>query len=162
MNLDNLAGLHEFCQLLSPIRPDYATVPIQEGFNWSSCLVGAPFSRLYLVAFRSVRRRSADLDLLRKYDDRAYAEAVKRGGLLRYFKGEMNERRECVSFCLWESREQAVGASDGASHRRAAEIAARMYESYVLERYEVVKDGSSGDVAFRRLGGRTAQGGREA
>jgi hypothetical protein len=150
MNLDHPSGLHESCRRLTPIRPDYATVPISEGFDWSS-LAGVLFSPLYLVVFRSVRREEADLDLLRKYDDRAYADALRRGGLLRYFKGEMNERRECLSFCLWESREQAVGASGGARHREAADITAQMYESYELGRYELSKDQRGGDIVFRSL-----------
>lgn len=151
MDLDRLTGLHAACRRLTPIHPDYAAVPVSEGFNWSSCLAGAPFSRLYLVVFRSIRRRSADLQLLREYDDRAHAEAVRSGGLLRYFKGEINERRECVSFCLWESREQAVGASGGARHREAADITAQMYESYELERYELSKDQLGGAIVFRSL-----------
>jgi hypothetical protein len=92
-----------------------------------------------LVVFRSVRRPSADLDLLREHDDRAYEQALESGGLLRYFKGEANERRECLSFCLWERREQAIEAASSASHRSAADITVRMYESYVLERYWLKK-----------------------
>jgi hypothetical protein len=61
----------------------------------------------------------------------------------------MNERRECLSFCLWEDREQARRASGGASHRTAAAITADMYESYVLERYDLIKE-ASGDLDFRR------------
>ena len=56
MTLDHRAGLYEACRRISPIHPDYATMPIQEGFDWSSCLAGAAFGRLYLVVFRSVRR----------------------------------------------------------------------------------------------------------
>jgi hypothetical protein len=150
MNLDQRAGLHAACQRLAPIHPDYSTLPVTEGFNWSSYLGGAPFPRLYLVVFRSVRREEADLQLLREYDDRAYAGAVERGGNLRYFKGEMNERRECLSFCFWESRERAKGA--GACHREAAEITAQIYESYELERYEFAKAGEGDEILFRRLG----------
>src|SRR5215210_7999878 len=102
-----MAGLHEACRRLSPIHQDYATLPIQEGFNWSSCLAEVRFGRLYLVVFRSVRRATADLDLLKEYDDRAYAEALEAGGLLRYFRGSMDAQRQCLSFCLWEGREQA-------------------------------------------------------
>jgi hypothetical protein len=150
MTLDNeAASLYEACQQLAPIDLDYANSPVEEGFNWSSCLEGASFDRLYVVAFRSVRRASADLDLLREYDDRAYADAKSAGGLLFYFKGLINERRECLSFCLWESREQARAAADGASHRAAATIMAKMYESYSLERYDLTKRG--GTLHFRRL-----------
>ena len=145
-------GLHEACRRLSPIHPDYATLPIQEGFNWFSCLTEVRFDRLYLVVFRSVRRATADLELLKEFDDRAYAEALEAGGLLRYFRGSMDERRRCLSFCLWESRVRARRASGGASHRRAAALTADMYESYSLERYDLVKEGT-GDLAFRRLEG---------
>jgi hypothetical protein len=123
------------CLQVSPIYPDYATRPIQDSFSWSSSLLGCAFERLYLVVFRSVRRPDADLDLLRFHDDRAYEKALESGGLLRYFKGEANERGECLSFCLWERREQAIEAAGAASHRSAAEISAQMYESFVLERY---------------------------
>ncbi len=131
--------VHRACQRISPMYPDYAARPIQDGFSWSSSLAGCAFDRLYLVVFRSVRRPDADLDLLREHDDRAYAEALESGGLLRYFKGHANVRRECLSFCLWETREQAIEAAGAASHRSAAGISVRMYESYVLDRYWLKK-----------------------
>jgi hypothetical protein len=78
---------------------------------------------------------------LRELDDRAYEEALKSGGLLRYFKGQANERGECLSFCLWETREQARQAADAASHRSAAGVSAQMYLSYSLERFWIQKSG---------------------
>jgi hypothetical protein len=150
MTLDARAGLLEACRRISPTHPDYAVLPIEEGFDWSP-LAGAAFDRLYLVVFRSVRRETADLDLLRRYDDRAYAEALKHGGLLRYFKGEMDEFRRCLSFCLWESREDALVASGGAKHTEAASITAEMYESYRLYRYDLLKP-ATGDLLFQPLG----------
>ena len=151
MTLDLQAGLQEACRQVSPIHPNYATLPIQTGFDWSA-LAGCPFEGLYLVVFRSVRRATADLDLLREHDDRAYEEALGFGGLLRYFKGEADERGRCLSFCLWEGEEEARRASGGEMHREAARITAEMYESYVLERYELTRrtDTETGP-AFRRL-----------
>jgi heme-degrading monooxygenase HmoA len=149
-------SLYEACQQLTPINPDFANLPIEEGFNWSSCLEEACFDRLYLVVFRSLRRATADPDLLREYDDRAHADAKVAGGLLFYFKGLMNERRECLSFCLWESREQARRVAGGASHREAAAITAKMYESYTLERYELIRQG--GRLIFGRLEEATPRG----
>jgi len=131
--------VHRACQQICPIFPDYATRPIQDGFSWSSSLAGCAFERLYLVVFRSVRRVSADLNLLREHDDCAYEDALESGGLLRYFKGEANEQRECVSFCLWETRRQAIEAAGAASHQSAADITVRMYDSYVLDRYWLKK-----------------------
>jgi hypothetical protein len=139
MALDLRPVLHRCCQQISPTYSDYAARPIQDGFSWSSSLAGCAFDALYLVVFRSVRRPSADLDLLREHDDRAYEEALGVGGLLRYFKGDANERRECLSFCLWETRKQAKEAAGAASHRSAADISVPMYESYVLERYWLKK-----------------------
>ena len=100
---------------------------------------------------RSVRRPDADLDLLRWYDDLAYAEALGSGGLLRYFKGDADGRGHCLSFCLWESREAAARASGGTQHARAAGITASMYVSYDLERYELKPGDPGGMPGFRRL-----------
>jgi hypothetical protein len=141
MTLDIRPDLHRACQQISPLHPDYATRPIQEGFDWASSLADCPFDQLYLVVFRSVRRQEADLVMLREQDDLAYEEARESGGLLRYFKGQANERGECLSFCLWETREQARRAADAASHRSAADVSARMYLSYSLERHWIRKLG---------------------
>ncbi len=138
MPQDLRADLYEVCRRISPRHPDYATLPIEDGFDWSS-LSGCHFERLYLVVFRSIRRSTADLTLLREYDDRAYEEALESGGLLRYFKGHANERGECLSFCLWEGREEAMKAAGGVSHRSASELTGQMYLSYVLDRYWLTK-----------------------
>lgn len=148
MALDLRADLYQSCLRISPRTPDYATLPIQDGFDWS-WLAGCAFDQLYLVAFRSVRRPDADLVLLREHDDRAYEEALEAGGLLKYFKGQANERGECLSFCLWETREQARRAAGAASHQSAAEISCRMYVSYVLDRYWLKKVGEK--LAFDRI-----------
>src|SRR5918997_6610245 len=132
------ADLHESCPRISPKHPDYVLRPVQTGFDWSP-LSGCAFDRLYLVVFRSVRRPDADLDLLREYDDRAYEEALRSGGLLKYFKGHANERGECLSFCLWETRDQALQAADATSHRSAAGASAQMYLSFSLERHWIRK-----------------------
>src|SRR5215217_2735501 len=148
MALDLGADLHESCLQISPKHPDYATLPIQAGFDWSP-LFGCAFERLYLVVFRSVRRPDADLVLLREHDDCAYEEALRSGGLLRYFKGHANEQGECLSFCLWETSEQAREAASAASHKSAAEITARMYLSYLLDRYWLKQAG--GELVFERI-----------
>jgi hypothetical protein len=150
MTLDHRVGLHEACQRLTPIHPDHATLPIQEGFNWSSAFGDARFERLYLVVFRSVLRATADLDLLYEHDELAHGEATEAGGLLLYFRGAINERGESLSFCLWENGEQARRASGGPSHQAAMGIVSEMYESYILERYDLVKvGGTKGSFVFR-------------
>ena len=150
MTLDLRVGLQEAAQRISPVHPDYQHLPIERGFGWPA-IAGYHFDQLYLVVFRSVRRPDADLDLLRWFDDLAYAEALRSGGLLRYFKGDADERGHCLSFCLWESREAALRASGGKKHEQAASITARMYVSYDLERYELTPGGAGEAPRFRRL-----------
>jgi hypothetical protein len=140
MTLDLTVDLYEACQQISPRHPDYAALSIDDGFHWSS-LYCCHFERLYLVVFRSVWQPEADLDLLRELDDHAYEEALKSGGLLRYFKGQANEWGECLSFCLWETRHQARRAADAALHRSAAGVSVQMYLSYSLERFWIQKSG---------------------
>jgi hypothetical protein len=150
MTLDQRLGLYEACQQLTPIHPDYATLPIQEGFNWSSSLGDVRFEGLYLVVFRSVLGATADLELLYEHDELAHAAAIEAGGLLFYFRGEINERGESLSFCLWGNREQARRASGSPSHRAAMGIVREMYESYSLERYDLLKvGGAKGSFVFR-------------
>ena len=150
MPLKLRVGLQEAAQRISPVRSDYQNLTIEQGFDWPR-ISNYPFDQLYLVVFRSVRRPDADLDLLRWFDDLAYAEALRSGGLLRYFKGDADKRGHCLSFCLWESREAALRAAGGKKHEQAASIAARMYVSYDLERYELTPGDDGGGPVFRRL-----------
>jgi hypothetical protein len=148
MSLDLQADLYEACQRISPTHPDYATLPIEDGFDWAS-LFRCTFDSLYLIVFRSLRSPEADLHLLREHDDRAFEEALISGGLLRYFKGQANERGECLSFCLWETREQAIRAAGAPRHRSAAGISAQMYSSYILDRYWLKK--AEENLVFERI-----------
>ncbi len=78
--------------------------------------------------------------MLIEFDDRAYDEALKSGGLLHYFKGDLGPNRECLSFCLWQSREHAVAAMHLPRHLDAISIAKDTYESFSLERKYLVKN----------------------
>ena len=150
MTINLGVGLQEAAQRIHPVRPDYQNLPIEQGFDWP-VIAGQDFDTLYLVVFRSERLPDADLDLLRWFDDLAYAEALASGGLLRYFKGDADDRRRCLSFCLWESREAALRAAGGKKHEQAASITARMYVSYDLERYVLTPGDDGGGPDFRRL-----------
>jgi hypothetical protein len=148
MTLELGADLYEACQQISPRHEDNAMLPIEDAFDWSS-LSFCDFEQLYLVVFRSLRRPEVDLDLLLEHDDRAYEEALASGGLLRYFKGQANERGDCLSFCLWETGEQARKAAASASHRTAASITPQTYLSYTLERYWLKKN--EGELVFEQI-----------
>lgn len=134
---------------LLPASPNYVTLPIGQAFTWVDCLAGVEAGDWYLVVFRSVRRASADTALLLAYDDRAHEEARGATGLLHYFKGELNERRECLSFCLWQSKTAARAAAALPLHRAATLLVDEMYHSYRLERYEVRKHAGSRRITFQ-------------
>src|SRR5436305_1759081 len=138
---------------LKPITPDYALLPILEGFNWVEALAGVEAGAWYLVVFRSLRTSHADVARLTEFDGQAHHEALAGSGLLFYFQGQVNLRRECLSFCVWHSREQAQMASSMPLHQAAAGIVGEMYESYRLERYLIRKAQSSGAVTIERVTG---------
>lgn len=124
---------------IAPALPDYASVPINQGFTWDRCAKDVEAGEWYLVAFRSVLQETADHALLWEHDRRAHREARRRPGFVHYFHGEPNARHECLSFCLWESRQHAREAATGPRHLEAVALVERMYQSYVLEFYRVRK-----------------------
>lgn len=136
--------------LLGPVRPDYATAPIEAGFDWHRCLAGASGGPWYLVVFRSVRAHGADAGVLTEFDDRAHLEARDSGGLRLYFKGEPTPDRACLSLCLWDSAEQARQALGLPGHQAAVRIAGEMYERFALERHVVTRDPTDGSIRFSR------------
>ena len=139
---------HHAFGALKPVSPDYPTLPIDEGFSWSAALEPINHGAWYLVVFRSMRKTTADTALLTEYDDQAHREALEGDGLLFYFQGQLNDRRECLSFCVWENQERALAGARGALHQAAVSITAAMYDHYRLERYHIVKDGATGVVRF--------------
>ena len=140
----------EAFQNLAPVTARYAALPIMEGFNWSECTARLAPGEWYLVVFRSVRRQAADDLTLEMHDYGAYIEAQRRAlGLVFYFRGTTTEQRECLSFCLWNSRQEAVRAAQLPLHRIAMTMVEEKYEWYRLERYTVrkVKDRPQVDLA---------------
>ena len=129
---------------LEPVGPSYARLPVLQAFNWSECLAGVEGGEWYVVAFRSIRNVAADPELLKALDDRAYEEATREPGLLMYFRGSMNERRECLSICVWESQQRARAATTMPSHRAAAEATDALYTLFELERWMLSKRHDSG------------------
>ena len=128
---------------LTPVDPGYATLPVDQGFNWTECLAGVDQGRWYLVAFRSKRRPDADEGRLLAHDEEAFLEAEARTGLQRYFRGELDRDRNCLSLCVWDRRRQAKRASELPSHRVASALTYEMYLWYRVERFMLLKRAGS-------------------
>jgi hypothetical protein len=133
------ARRHPDFDRLVPVSEEYATLPVGRAFTWDACADSAIEGEWYLVAFRSVQRVDADQEYLREMDDAAHAEAAGAPGFVHYFKGPANGRRECLSFCLWDSRRQAREAAGRPAHAAAVTVIATTYERYTLEFHRVTK-----------------------
>ena len=142
---------------LAPVSSTYATMPIIAGFTWAEIAGNVDPGEWYLVAFRSVLRETADDVRLDEQDDLALAEARLAPGFVHYFQGAANEQRECLSFCIWQSRDQAQAAARLPAHEEAIGLADEMYESYVLEYHTLKKRPGSAGFEFDSLGSRSVR-----
>ncbi len=122
---------------LRPIDVKYATVPVQQGFNWGECLADFESGVWHLVVFRSVRSETAEDSVLAEFDERAYQEARGSSGFRFYFRGEVDEERRCLSLCVWDTPEQARAALHQPDHRDAVAHTREWYEEFSLERYRL-------------------------
>ncbi|CAG8733048.1 13814_t:CDS:2, partial [Acaulospora colombiana] len=121
-----LEELYQKLQHVTKITPNYAQVPVELGFNWDEIAESAKDveGEFYLVAFRSTRRADADNKLLYEADDKAYDEAKLSDGFVKYWCGELNERRECLSFCIWANHDCARKSASKPHHAVAINLAA--------------------------------------
>jgi hypothetical protein len=131
------AGSRFDFQRLAPVSDRYATMSVADAFTWDACLPDVDTGEWYMVAFRSIRRADADETRLTAYDDWAHTEAMDAPGFVHYFKGPANDRGECLSFCLWDSRADARAAAGRPAHVAAAALTFECYAEYGLEFHRV-------------------------
>jgi hypothetical protein len=146
---------------LTPARPDYASAPILDAFNWSEAVANAPPGSWYLVSFRSVLVREADAEALHIHDRAALGEALAHApGLLVYFAGGFDAEGRSLSFCLWTDASHARKARVAPRHLEAVGIANKMYQAFALDTGQLTKH-RDGRITFD-LTGPTADGGAHA
>ncbi len=129
--------------------PAYSELPIEEGFNWVQAFAGVDDGEWYLVAFRSKHAPDADDAYLTWLDERASGAASRHPGFMYYFIGTPRPNGNCLSFCLWRSRQEAVAATADPEHRAAMELGLPFFAHYRLERYQVAK--RDGVLSFHAL-----------
>ncbi|KAF0366337.1 hypothetical protein F8M41_013639 [Gigaspora margarita] len=128
---------------LKEIDSNYATKHLEISFNWNQIATNIKNieGEWYLVAFRPIGSKNANNDFLSIAKEKAYNEAENHGGLLKYWSSEFNQNRECLSMCIWASRDIAVEASKKPLHTIAKKLATESnYEFYALERYILKKE----------------------
>ncbi|ROT36698.1 hypothetical protein SODALDRAFT_340922 [Sodiomyces alkalinus F11] len=135
-------------------RPDYATAPYTESFNWDEVFgelkhlvrkSGKPFreTSFYVVAFRSQIPPTTIYADLGALDKDAHREANAVGGFLKYWFGEPTAEGRNLATCFWRSRGDAVRAGQGPAHRKAARATASMYSFWRIDRHKLtVREGA--------------------
>lgn len=145
---------HVSC-IIPPFRPivecdpAYSELPIEAGFNWVEAFAQVGDGEWYLVAFRSKHAPDADDAYLTWLDERASGAASLHPGFMYYFIGTPRPNGNCLSFCLWRSRQEAVAATSDPEHRATMELGLPFFAHYRLERYQVAK--RDGVLTFRAL-----------
>jgi len=95
---------------LQSTRPNYATAPYLDSFNWSAVfallrdlctLSGVNWQQqeFYLVIFRSKLRSDADRNRLGQLDQKSHQEACESGGLLTYWFGTPDAEMRNLATC---------------------------------------------------------------
>ena len=117
-HLLDLTGLSKPNQLLAkaltvlrPVREDYATVPYIHAFNWIGvvqtlrelvkCQINYHWqdAMFFIVVFRSRRPPTTDALRLGHLDQLSHAEAMKSGGLLKYWFGTPDQEGRNLATC---------------------------------------------------------------
>ncbi|KAH7026932.1 hypothetical protein B0J12DRAFT_745945 [Macrophomina phaseolina] len=143
-------------QSLAPVSGDFATLPYERAFDFGALFAELrrlvaqehgfawPRSEFYVVAFRSVLKDAIDRDRLGLLDEKSHEEAVRSGGLLKYWFGVPDAERRNLATCFWHSRQNAADGGKGPWHKQARG-AAVMYEAIRFEtRRLTVEEGVSG------------------
>ncbi|KAL8715285.1 MAG: hypothetical protein Q9220_001243 [cf. Caloplaca sp. 1 TL-2023] len=149
---------------LTPSTHQYATLPYTSSFNWDTvfnslaeaCKDEAflwPEQFFYVVIFRSQIPPTTDRTHLAELDERAHAEAMKSGGLLKYWFGIPDADGRNLATCrcrlltfpgfestaypstgVWRHREDAHPGSSGEGHKAAMRATINMYSEWHIER----------------------------
>jgi hypothetical protein len=134
-------------QGLAPTCAQYATLSVADAFTWTEAAAELGEGSWYLVAFRSVRRAGCDEARLAEFDELAHQEAAGSPGFVHYFKGPAAGDGGCMSFCLWQSRDDARAAARQPAHVRAVSLLDEMYATYTLEFLQVRRE-AGGPLQF--------------
>ncbi|KAJ5939585.1 hypothetical protein N7466_002719 [Penicillium verhagenii] len=139
----------------TPTRDDYATAEYLDSFNWTevfdlvkafSAAEGHTWTAqtFYVVSFRSVLQPGVDNDHLHDLDAYSHQEATASGGLLKYWYGTKNEKRQNLATCIWRHRNDARLGGRGPWHAKARAAGRELYEEIVFSTMKlVIEDGVS-------------------
>lgn len=120
-------------------------VPTEDAFTWEDGVEQTGPSGLYGVEFTSaqnlgLKALAPDMfTVLHAFDDAARVDAEQQPGFNWYFADDVSEVGKARSFCLWDSREHAVAASQRLPHQEAVRYAMAKETSAVYDHYGIHK-----------------------
>ncbi|KAI2626267.1 hypothetical protein GGS21DRAFT_540980 [Xylaria nigripes] len=133
---------------LKCLRPDYATAPYADTFNWGEVMdqvkelakqKGHDWkdSSFFMVVFRSQIPPTTVYEDLGILDKAAHAEAIASGGFLKYWFGSPDEEGRNLATCVWRSQDDAKKGGMGPAHRQAAAAAQGLYSKWKIDRHRL-------------------------
>ncbi|KAI4864191.1 eukaryotic translation initiation factor 3 subunit-like protein [Hypoxylon rubiginosum] len=143
---------------MTNLRPDYATAPYVETFNWDEIMDelrrivrqhGHEWKEtsFYIVAFRSRIPPTTVYEELGTLDKVAHAEATASGGFLKYWFGQPDKDGKNLATCLWRSQQDATKGGVGPGHRKAAAAARSLYSEWRIDRHRlIIRDGAKSAI----------------
>ncbi|KAF8533151.1 hypothetical protein BDD12DRAFT_810412 [Trichophaea hybrida] len=141
---------------MHPLCVSYATTPYPDAFNWQEVIERLetladgegyvfPKTSFYVIVFRSRVPPTTDQLYLEELDLEAHKEAVKSGGLLKYWFGIPDVDGRNLATCLWRDRSDAKRGGAGKGHAKAMEEVRGLYLEWHVERLRfTVEDGVKG------------------
>jgi hypothetical protein len=141
---------------MESLRPDYATAPYVQTFNWEEIIetlrtlagrLNHDWKRtsFFVVAFRSRIPPTTVYAELGTLDKAAHAEATASGGFLKYWFGTPDAEGRNLATCVWRSQDDARKGGIGPAHRKAAGAARHLYSFWKIDRHKLtIEDGIKG------------------
>lgn len=134
----------------------YALKPLPDAIlNWETIVSLLRLNQWHdVTAFYSRRKLNVSkrvAEQLSSFNQNAFDAAKTKGGLILYFQGvilaDSNQtlsphlslpfRPNCLSFCIWNTVQEAKEGANIPEHKRAAQMTALWYEGFSILKYRV-------------------------
>lgn len=136
-------------------------VPTEDAFIWEDGIEQTGPNGLYGVEFTSAQNLGLKalapemFTVLHTLDDAARRDAEGQDGFNWYFADEVSGEGKARSFCLWDTREHAVAASQRQAHKDAvgyamAEDTREVYDHYGVHKFRLERQ-ANGIIAVTTL-----------
>lgn len=136
---------------IQPVHEGFRDLDLPDAFSWEAGIHETALRGLYVVSFWSARNLEAPqgmIDRLLELDHDAFEEAKGMPGFRTYWHDDdLSPEGRGLSFCLWDSQEDAKYAAIQPEHLKAVKYARgegrEVYHSYDLKRHHIFRFAAS-------------------